>query len=590
MAKFGLSVRLWLLCLAASFAACSSQPTSVLVSLVAAADAPLGFERLHLDVFDSAGRVVHDRPLQPVAAASLTLPGSVVLYPPAPGRIRLLARGYLRDLLVAEGVGEVEVLTGSQATLVVTLFPGRLGDYDGDGVPDAIDNCGRWANPTQQMCPDGSVPPRDSGGTDLPSDGGPVDAAVDGATDLSAAAEVPGVDLAEDAGVVPEPDRGRADTTSCQCPLGCQAGEICRQVKPANGLSWEPSRAVQAELGGKSVLDTSLCEADFGSGDVVNGICVMYLKSLTVKSGGALYITGRRAAALLVEGDATIEGNAGVVISATGLEPGPGGYAGGTPVRGVGPGQTGSGPGGGSVCACGQLDRASDCGGGGAGFGAVGAPGGAAREICGAGTSSAGVPYGEPSLEPLVGGSGGASGGELAGDPQRGGRGGGGGGALQLTVGGTLTLEGTIDGGGGGGEAGSVVGNDKLGGAGGGGGSGGAVLLEAPRIVGSGAVAVNGGGGGGSDGNSCIGESGRDGSAFAGGGTGGAGCYGVDGGAGANALRSAGPGSSAGAGRSEGGGGGGGGLGRIRFNCYPKCTGVALSVSGTMSVGVLATE
>jgi hypothetical protein len=156
-----------------------------------------------------------------------------------------------------------------------------------------------------------------------------------------------------------------------------------------------------------------------------------------------------------------IAGSGPLALNADGQDPGPGGFRGGEGGPGgvLGPGgegKEGLGPGGG---------RPS---GGGAGFARPGD----------AGTGAQGPVAGEPALTTLTtpdsrnrgsGGAGGRGGGLLGGP---GGTGGGGGGALELTAGGDLTVEVSIEAKGAAGTGGTNGGTP------GGGGSGGVVLLR----------------------------------------------------------------------------------------------------------------
>jgi hypothetical protein len=96
----------------------------------------------------------------------------------------------------------------------------------------------------------------------------------------------------------------------------------------------------------------------------------------------------------------------------------------------------------------------------------------------------AGVAYGSPLLQPLIGGSGG--GGGRGGLNYSGSGGGGGGGALLVASSGTITLSGSINAAGG--NSGDTAGTDF--GGPGGGGSGGAVRIVATRVAGAGSISA----------------------------------------------------------------------------------------------------
>jgi hypothetical protein len=255
---------------------------------------------------------------------------------------------------------------------------------------------------------------------------------------------------------------------------------------------------------GPFVIDTDRGTITNGAGDAVASegvgfstvnqpgaghpaLAVFSLRDLRVEAGATVQVEGGAALVIAAAQDIRIDG----IIDATGggIAPtvaGPGGFPGGTLDQ-----PNGAGPGGGTG---GPAAEDIDVGGGGGGHAVSGGPGGAAGASPGA---AGGLAYGDATLSPLFGGSGGGIGG---GDgPVNGnGRGGGGGGAVQLSAGASIRLgaAGAINCGGGGGEGGSEEDG------GGGGGAGGAILLEARSIFVQGILAANGGGGGaGAEGN-----------------------------------------------------------------------------------------
>jgi hypothetical protein len=146
---------------------------------------------------------------------------------------------------------------------------------------------------------------------------------------------------------------------------------------------------------------------------------------------------------------------------------GPGGFDGGAPgIAGGAPG-AGHGPGAGKGGVADPLDAAR------AGSAAYGGPTLDPRPFGVAPTANDGVVYGSPLLVPLVGGSGGG------GAPGQGG--GGGGGAILLASSTQVVVNGSVNAQGGVGPAAS-------------GGSGGAIRIVAPRVAGSGVLAVDGSG------------------------------------------------------------------------------------------------
>ena len=184
------SRRRWLwLALCSSLLACSDdQPASVLLTVEARAPAQPAFLRLW--VYDRDGRVVDGRRLP--EGGTVTLPDTVVLYPPAKGgTLRMHVRGYRQNGSSAgEGTAEVTPLAGQQVNATVIVALQTLADRDGDGVPDVIDRCPDEVNPAQGPCA------THDGGVDGPTDGPKPDMAKDG----------PQPDLLDDDG--PRPDVG----------------------------------------------------------------------------------------------------------------------------------------------------------------------------------------------------------------------------------------------------------------------------------------------------------------------------------------------------------------------------------------------
>jgi hypothetical protein len=241
------------------------------------------------------------------------------------------------------------------------------------------------------------------------------------------------------------------------------------------------------------------------------------LRSLTIDQTAILGpLTGPRPIILLVL--TTVEIHGQLLVSSATNSVGAGGFAGST-----GPGAGGT---------------ATNASGGGGSYCGVGGTGSSYQGP----VAMAGMPYGNATLNPLMGGSGGFL--YVAGS--------GGGGAIQIVAGQSITIEqfGAINAGGAGGVAY------------GGGGSGGAILLEAPTIAIRGTLAANGGGGGSNSGGN--GSNGLpSGQAAAGGGSG------DDSGVGFGGMGSAGAalsGSNGANGTGINTAGGGGGAGRIRIN------------------------
>ena len=181
-----------------ALSACSKDaPTSVLLRLAAEPGLPTP-DTLLLDLFEDSQRRLEGQRLP--AQGPPQLPSEVVLYPPqSTGTLRLLVRARLGDAVVGEGTTSVEVRSGQQVSAEILITAGRLLDRDGDGVPDAIDNCPDWPNPEQEPC-------ETDGGIDASSDG-PHDGGDGPRPDA-------GVDL------VPTPDLPLECTTAADCDDG----------------------------------------------------------------------------------------------------------------------------------------------------------------------------------------------------------------------------------------------------------------------------------------------------------------------------------------------------------------------------------
>jgi len=198
------------------------------------------------------------------------------------------------------------------------------------------------------------------------------------------------------------------------------------------------------------------------------GLAVVAFRNLNINSGSSLRIQGSRPAVLVVFGNATIAGT--IDASASGTTA----YAGGNydcDANAPEPVDADSGD-----------DETS--GGGGGGFGTAGGYGGKGDDTA---KVAGGSTRGTASLVPLLGGCPGGIGG-LCGSAGSGA----GGGAIQLSVGGTLTLSGTV-------RANGGDGPNRCGGylGGGGGGSGGAIKIDAVDLVTSSpTIQANGGDGG----------------------------------------------------------------------------------------------
>ena len=152
-----LPARTCLVLAALAAAGCAADtPASVLLIIDTAAEAPAP-DTIRLRVFEAQGPV-HDfrsfpAPRLTTGAQSARL-GTVVIYP-RPGatagalRLRVQVQGLLADRVISEAAGMTELSPGLQVELTLKLQAGTP-DADGDGVPDAIDNCRDRPNPGQR--------------------------------------------------------------------------------------------------------------------------------------------------------------------------------------------------------------------------------------------------------------------------------------------------------------------------------------------------------------------------------------------------------------------------------------------------------
>ncbi|PJA17035.1 MAG: hypothetical protein COX66_05895 [Elusimicrobia bacterium CG_4_10_14_0_2_um_filter_63_34] len=190
----------------------------------------------------------------------------------------------------------------------------------------------------------------------------------------------------------------------------------------------------------------------------------LVLTSVTVLSGGAIDHSAAGAASVNIRttGDFVIASGATIIVDGDGFLGGDSGMTSGNAGSGTQPGAGGA-----------SLGE----GGGGGGHGGVGGAGG---NPGGAGGGSDDVVT-APSLHGSGGGGGGSGGSGL-------GVGGAGGGLVLLSIGGTMTLDGTVSADG---ANGAVNGNGA-----GGGGAGGAVYIQSANMAGGGSISADGGNGG----------------------------------------------------------------------------------------------
>lgn len=360
------------------------------------------------------------------------------------------------------------------------------------------------------------------------------------------------------------------------CSWGCHTNEPrCLTPEFSAGLDWSWLRDATTRL---APVVNALIDTDSGTLDgrslgadfhiVAGGICgsssatvgVFVFSDVAIPAGVTVRIIGSRSAAIVARETIAISG----LLDASGGQAacnsgyawcaGPGGFAGG---HANNPGETGSGPGGGTG-GIGFAAVGDEMGGGGGGHGGRGGNGGSDLVENEPGGIGGGSYNGSATLCGGSGGGGGGSGINWMPDETTG-IGGGGGGALLLASAASVVVSGAgagINAGGGGGTCDKSWEYDD---GGGGGGAGGTIVVEAPRIAitGTAVLAANGGGGGGgynAGQQSTDGASGQLGATSAG--------AGVNGGAGGAGAQSDG---AAGADFDDGGGGGGGAVGRIHL-------------------------
>jgi len=138
-------------------------------------------DELRVFVYDDSGALWNDTRVPASGALvpeSATHLGTVLIQPgAAQGALRVHARGLVASARVADGV--LTIAAGTRGTFALRLDADVPADDDGDGVPDAIDDCPAVANPGQTGCPgtndagDDATP--DSGTDAAPDDGGPND-------------------------------------------------------------------------------------------------------------------------------------------------------------------------------------------------------------------------------------------------------------------------------------------------------------------------------------------------------------------------------------------------------------------------------
>jgi hypothetical protein len=127
-------------------------------------------DELRVSVYDGSGALWNDTRVPASGALvpeSATHLGTVLIQPgAAQGALRVHARGLVASARVAVGV--LTIPAGTRGTFALRLDADVPADDDGDGVPDAIDDCPAVANPSQTGCP----ATNDAAPDTAPDDGG----------------------------------------------------------------------------------------------------------------------------------------------------------------------------------------------------------------------------------------------------------------------------------------------------------------------------------------------------------------------------------------------------------------------------------
>jgi hypothetical protein len=198
--------------LAAAGIACGKETQveggAVLLELSVAGDVSAPDE-LRVSVYGDGGTLWRDArvpgtgALKPETATRL---GTVLIQPgTTQGGLRVHVRGFVASARVAEGT--LAIPGPTRGRFALRLDAAVPADGDGDGVPDAIDDCLAVANPGQGGCP-GNV---DGGGDGNTDDGGTTDGGPDdGGSADSGGGDVGGND-----------DGGGTDAFNCAASGGC---------------------------------------------------------------------------------------------------------------------------------------------------------------------------------------------------------------------------------------------------------------------------------------------------------------------------------------------------------------------------------
>jgi hypothetical protein len=138
-------------------------------------------DELRIWVYDDGGTLWNDVRVPEAGALapeSATHLGTVLIQPgAAQGALRIHVRGLAAQARVADGA--LSLAAGMRGKVALILEGAVPPDGDGDGVPDAIDDCPAIADADQHGCPGGGDNGRDGGADAAP------DARTDGGNDVS---------------------------------------------------------------------------------------------------------------------------------------------------------------------------------------------------------------------------------------------------------------------------------------------------------------------------------------------------------------------------------------------------------------------
>jgi hypothetical protein len=196
-------------CLAA---ACAPEiPASLQLTVVADDGTPTP-DHVRVAVFDDRGIAFAATTFAVASGASRRL-GTVVIFPQHKDAqaLRIFAQGTRDTMVVSQGTTVGRLIAGQQSPIQVTLSAAAAPDRDGDGVPDAIDNCPAVPNPQQQDAR------HDGTGDACRSDAGGPDAA-DGDV---------GDEDARPPGDASMRSTGAPCSSAIQCETGFCVGDVC---------------------------------------------------------------------------------------------------------------------------------------------------------------------------------------------------------------------------------------------------------------------------------------------------------------------------------------------------------------------------